>query len=90
MLAAVDREGRAGDEIGVVGDQEQNSAGNALAFLKRLTRSVQNMPDIARAVKYPNDLRAIAERPVEYDVATICNATQSWHQFAPGTASQGT
>ena len=32
MLAAVDRQGRAGDEIGIVGDQEQHAARDILGM----------------------------------------------------------
>src|ERR1041384_2026547 len=42
VLAAIDRERRAGDEVGLVGDQEQDRAGNVLGFAKTADRDARN------------------------------------------------
>jgi hypothetical protein len=49
VLAAVDREGRAGDEIGVVRDQEENGARDVLGLAEAPDRdaseAAQRFPD---------------------------------------------
>src|SRR5438552_18493418 len=42
VLAAIDREGRAGDEIGFVGDQEQDGAGDVLGLAEAADRDARD------------------------------------------------
>src|SRR5258708_39603360 len=42
VLAAIDRQRRAGDEVGLVGDQEQNGAGDVLGLAEPADRDARD------------------------------------------------